>query len=84
VTRPTKFKPATGNKSERDLFRWQAAFFVSQMPEVQTSSGRPDRELQELIVARLKEAGLVSETTKVLDVNVKQLVQMARLLAKGV
>ena len=76
----TKFKPATGKKPERDLLRWQLAIFVSQMPEVRASTGPVDEELQRLFVDKLKEAGLVLETTKPLDVNVERLVQMARLL----
>lgn len=76
----TKFKPATGRKPERDLLRWQHAIFVSQMPEVRALAGPVDDELQRLIVDKLKEAGLVAETTKAHDVNVVRLVQMARLL----
>jgi hypothetical protein len=76
----TKFRPATGGKPERDLLRWQHAIFVSQMPEVRALAGPVDDELQRLIVDKLKEAGLVAETTKALDVNVVRLVQMARLL----
>jgi hypothetical protein len=83
-TPATKFKPATGGKPERDLLRWQRAIFVSQIPEVQAFTRPLDSKLERLIVDELKEAGLVAESTKPLDVNVKRLVQMARLLLQGV
>ena len=79
-TRSTKLEPVTGSKRDRELLRWRRAIFVSRMPEIETLSGRPSRDLHEFIVAKLKDAGLVSETTNALDVNVEQLVQIARLL----
>ena len=82
-TTATTFKPATGSKPERDLLRWQRAIFVSQIPEVRTFTGPLDGKLHRLVVTRLKEAGLVADTTNPLDVNVGRLLQMARLLIRG-